>query len=231
MKVSTKTPHNNPTRVKKLRWGRVRLIISLGLLSCIAYPSIGQAAVSNNNGITLGIEASPAVCSIYPNYNKLRQCIDGSSFTINYFDTGNRGQCVMSNHARLTPLQENVVAKFIPDGYVRQQMWQNYGKCSGMSVSNYFRSITNLTTNLSLPSEIINSSSYRVNYGKFLQKIATANPGLSPQSLRLYCQMNRKNQMLLTHINVCYNSTGRFAQCGSVKPTTCPNEFTIQGRY
>lgn len=166
MKVFTKTPPNNPTRVKKLRWGRVQLITSLGLLTFITYPSVGQTAVSNNNSLTLGIEVSPAVCSIYPNYNKLRQCIDGSSFTINYFDTGNQGQCVMSNHARLTPLQENVVAKFIPDGYVRQQMWQNYGKCSGMSVSNYFRSITNLTTNLSLPSEIANTSSHRVNYSK-----------------------------------------------------------------
>lgn len=197
----------------------------VGLVAFLGLSSPAQA------GLTLGVEMSPAVCSIYPNYNRLRQCIDGTSVTVNYFDTGNRGNCNGSSSYRLPPLQENVVAKFIPDAYVRQQMWKNYGRCSGMSAPNYFRSITNLASSLRLPNELINSNSYRVNHGRFLQQIAGSNAGLSSQGIRLYCQMNRRNQMVLTHVNVCYSDSGRFAQCGNVKPTTCPNDFNIQGKY
>lgn len=197
----------------------------LGLFALTGFSSPAQA------GLTLGMELSPAVCSIFPNYNRLRQCIDGTPVTVNYFDTGSRGNCTLSSSYRLPPLQENIVARFIPDAYVRQQMWQNYGKCSGMSAPNYFRSITNLASNLRLPSELSNGGSYRVNHGKLLQQISRVNTGLVPQGIRLYCQMNRRSQMVLTHVNVCYAGNGRFAQCANVKPTTCPNDFNIQGKY
>lgn len=212
---------------KKLSWAGLSLITAgLGI-----YPFVSQGATTPSNGVTLGLELSPAVCSLYPNYNKLRQCIDGTPLTVNYFNTGNQGRCITANSARLSLLQENIIAKVIPDDYVRQQMWQGYGRCSGMSASNYFRSITILTARLKLPSELSNGTSYRVSHGRLLQQIATTNPQLFPQSLRLYCQMNRKNQPVLTHINICYNTIGQFAQCGTIKPTTCPNDFIIQGKY
>lgn len=198
---------------------------TLGLFALMGLSSPAQA------GLTLGVEMSPAVCGIYPNYNRLRQCMDGTPITVNYFHTGNQGNCNGASNFHLPPLQENIVAKFIPDAYVRQQMWKNYGRCSGMSAPNYFRSINNLASSLRLPNELINSNSYRVNHGRFLQQIAGSNAGLSSQGIRLYCQMNRRNQMVLTHVNVCYANNGRFAQCGNVKPTTCPNDFTIQGKY
>lgn len=197
----------------------------LTLMGTISLPQIGYA-----NPMMLGIELSPAVCRLQPNHMKMRQCIEGNSFTVNYFHTGEQAKCNSQQTVSIPPLQEKVVAKIVPDPAIRQQLWQNYGICSGMSQANYFRSITNLSSNLRLPRELTDGSSYRITSHKLSQQIASLNTGLKPQYIHLMCQNNRKNQAMLTQINICYDNAGRFTQC-QTQASTCPTQLHIQGFY
>lgn len=177
--------------------------------------------------IVLGIELSPITCRLHPNYASLRQCSEGLPLVVNFFDTSFRGQCSPQIKLNLSPLQEKVVTKVIPDPYMRQQLWQDYGVCSGQSSSNYFRSITNLYSTLRLPPELSNGSNLRVSHPQFLKQMAGNNAGMSIGSVRLYCQSKTSKPAILTHMAICYNNNGKFTQCNTPRPSNCPQIFFI----
>lgn len=202
-----------------------RPVVSSVLLStAILITAIPATA---NAEIVLGIELSPITCRLHPNYANLRQCSEGLPLAVNFFDTSFRGQCSSQIKLNLPPLQEKVVTKVIPDPYMRQQLWQDYGVCSGQSSSNYFRSITNLYSTLRLPPELSNGSNLRVSHTHFLKQIAGNNAGMSIGSVRLYCQSNASIPATLTHMVICYNNNGKFTQCSTPRPSNCPRTFSI----
>lgn len=178
--------------------------------------------------MTLGIEMSPAVCSLYPNYAKLRQCVAGNRMSVNFLKITNQ-KCI-NHHYKMTPLQESLASKLIPDVSMRQQVWQNYGRCSGMDTSNYFRKISQLSSQLKLPKELSSGQSYQVQQKNLVQQIVQLNPGLHPNAISLFCQVNDKRQPVLTYINICYNDNEMFGQCTYVLPS-CPSKFMIDGSY
>lgn len=196
---------------------------------CIAFFLATIASISHAD-MVMGMELSPAVCRMHPNYAPLRQCSEGRPVSVSYFSTSRQGQCSSQILLALSPLQEKVVARVIPDPYMRQQLWQNNGVCSGMTAPNYFRSITNAFNVFKLPNEILLNGRFRVNHASFLQQILNANPSLTPQSMRLFCQAGASGFPTLTQVNVCYNNAGKYSACSNIRPTNCPTTFYIDGK-
>lgn len=178
--------------------------------------------------MVLGIEMSPAVCSLYPSYGDLRQCIMGNPMTVNFLKITNQ-QCTNTRYS-LTPLQESLASKLIPDYNMRQQVWQNYGRCSGMNTSNYFRKINQLSSKLKLPKELSSGKSYQISQKQLIKQLVQNNTGLQPKSVSLFCQTNERKQTVLTYINICYNDNETFGECTYVIPS-CPSKFMIDGSY
>lgn len=196
----------------------VSFVIAMGGL-VISTPSAHAEMV-------LGTELSSAMCALNPPYRNLRQCVDGRATTINFFRVTN--QPCRNQRYNLTPLQETMVSRIIPDGNVRRQIWQNYGRCSGMSPNNYFRKMTSLATGLRMPAIVMDNKTYRVSNVGFMQQLIAHNPGLPMASISLYCQRNRSNQSILTYINTCYDNDGRYSRCSQLS-ASCPSQFYILG--
>jgi ribonuclease I len=176
----------------------------------------------------LGVELSPAICKLNPYMGNLRQCIEGNPMTVNFYRVANQS-CSNSRYS-MSPLQENLTSKVIPDGNIRKNIWQQYGRCSGLSTPNYFRTITSLASQLKLPKELSSGRSYRFASNGLSRQLISLNPGMKPNSFNFFCQKNSAGQSVLTYINVCYDNNGRFAQCAT-RSYTCPSQFLIDGNY
>jgi ribonuclease I len=176
----------------------------------------------------LGVELSPAICKLNPYMGNLRQCIEGNPMTVNFYRVANHS-CSNSRYS-MSPLQENLTSKVIPDGNIRKNIWQQYGRCSGLSTPNYFRTITSLASQLKLPKELSSGRSYRFASNGLSRQLLSLNPGMKPNSFNFFCQKNSAGQSVLTYINVCYDNNGRFAQCAT-RSYTCPSQFLIDGNY
>lgn len=176
----------------------------------------------------LGIELSPAICKLNPYRGNLRQCIEGNPMTVNFYRINNQ-PCANSRYS-ISPLQENITSKVIPDSNVRKNIWQQYGRCSGLNSSNYFRQITALAGQLKLPKELSSGRNYRFAANGFKSQLLSLNTGMRPNSFNLFCQKNSAGQSVLTYINVCYDNSGRFGQCAT-RSNSCPSQFLIDGNY
>jgi hypothetical protein len=193
----------------------------LAVMGALANPAAHADSV-------LGVELSPAICKLNPYMGNLRQCIEGNPMTVNFYRVANQS-CSNSRYS-MSPLQENLTSKVIPDGNIRKNIWQQYGRCSGLSTSNYFRTITSLASQLKLPKELSSGRSYRFASSGLSRQLLSLNPGMKPNSFNFFCQKNSAGQSVLTYINVCYDNNGRFAQCAT-RSYTCPSQFLIDGNY
>ena len=203
--------------------------LSLGYLalSCLAVIATIATPAAHADSV-LGVELSPAICKLNPYMGNLRQCIEGNPMTVNFYRVANQS-CSNSRYS-MSPLQEKITSKVIPDGNIRKNIWQQYGRCSGLSTPNYFRTITSLASQLKLPKELSSGRSYRFASSGFSRQLLSLNPGMKPNSFNFFCQKNSAGQSVLTYINVCYDNNGRFAQCAT-RSYACPSQFLIDGNY
>lgn len=187
-----------------------------------------QAASAEKVGQrVLIIEMTPALCNLQPSRARMRQCLEGYSFTVSGLDLGYGKSCGRGSEPRLTPLQLKVVNRIMPDSTVRSQVWQRYGACSPLSANNYFRQIVNYAGQLKLPSELNTGNSYTVSKSRFIQQMTSLNEGMSSSSLDLICQAGSRRQSVLTDIQVCYEGD-KFASCSNVTDS-CDSKFIISG--
>lgn len=211
----------NSSHQKRAKFSGYLLLGCLAVMGTIATPAAHADSV-------LGVELSPAVCKLNPYMGNLRQCIEGNPMTVNFYRVANQS-CSNSRYS-MSPLQEKITSKVIPDGNIRKNIWQQYGRCSGLSTPNYFRTINSLASQLKLPKELSSGRSYRFASSGFSRQLLSLNPGMKPNSFNFFCQKNSAGQSVLTYINVCYDNNGRFAQCAT-RSYTCPNQFLIDGNY
>lgn len=189
-------------------------------------PAQAASAVKTSQRVLM-IEMTPALCSLQPSRERMRQCLEGYSFTISGLDLGYGERCGRGSEPRLTPLQLKVVNRIMPDTTVRSQVWQRYGSCSPLSANSYFRQIINYAGDLKLPSELNTGNSYTVSKSSFLKQMTSLNSGMSSASIDLICQAGSRRQSTLTDIHVCYEGNN-FASCSNVADS-CGNKFIISG--
>ncbi len=202
-------------------------IVSLLLLQGLfTLPAYAASAVKNSQRVLM-IEMTPALCSLQPSRARMRQCLEGYSFTISGLDLGYGARCGRGSEPRLTPLQLKVVNRIMPDTTVRSQVWQRYGTCSPLSATSYFRQIVNYAGELKLPSELNTGNSYTVSKSSFLKQMTSLNSGMNSASIDLICQAGSRRQSTLTEIHVCYEGS-TFASCSNVVDS-CGKKFVISG--
>lgn len=198
-----------------------------------SFLAFAHPAAAGEHAYTLRIELTPAICAMQSQRSSLRQCQEGFSMTVAglrpEYGERERIQC-SDKKANLAPLQTKIVSRIMPDEVLRDIVWQRYGSCTGMSNSSYFRLITSLSGGLNVPKELSSGGYYLVDHGRFIGQLANQNPGLSPESVQLFCQADGKNNTsILTELQVCYDSNAKFTQCQKSNKSNCPEKFIIQG--
>ncbi len=212
--------------------------VCLGLLLVVC--SSAQSAESTAKASVLSIDIVPALCQLNQRYAKSRQCADGKSYVIRHLNILNNTnkRCHSQSIAHLSPVQAKRVDTLMPDKQAQKQAWQNYGACSGLSASQYFRQIIQKSSQLKLPKELTDEKIHKLTTTQLTNKLITNNQGLTANNIRLRCQRsstgNLQGQLLLTEIQVCYQQN-RFHQCSPnitdeiSKNTSCGGKITIVG--
>lgn len=185
------------------------------------------ASVAKSGQRVLMIEMTPALCELQPTRARMRQCLEGYSFTVSGLDLGYDSRCGRRSEPHLTPLQLKVVNRIMPDSTVRNQVWQRYGACGPLSASGYFRQITNYAGQLNLPNELTTGNSYTVAKSSFISQLTRLNSGMSAASVDLICKDGSRRQSILTDIHICYEGTG-FGSCSNTV-NNCGSKFIISG--
>ena len=201
----------------------------MGLLVCCFSAKI----YANPTSYMLQIELSPAVCKIDSTQKRTRQCLEGYSLNVRgLYPQGATKSCQTSNVLNLTPVQNRVLMRIMPDENHQAKLWRNVGGCVSMNANQYFRLVTSYAERLKVPEEISTQTDLRVGRDWLEKKFMTLNSGMPTQSLVLACAAGpKRGSILLTSIQVCYKTNGRYTNCQTQTKDTCPTHFLIQGSY
>lgn len=182
-------------------------------------------------GYVMSVQMTPAVCLIDSSKSKKRKCLEGYSLNIEglYPEVAAR-ECSTQSSAKLPPLQAKVVARVMPDEAARVQLWQAIGGCVPMNASQYFRMIINNADRMNVPSVLTGQDTQTVQLSQLRSLFLKSNSGMSSKSVHFQCS-NHQGKSYLTEIKICYNTAGRYKQCGAAIESNCPSQFVIKGSY
>lgn len=205
-------------------------MVAVSMLMSVCYWSL-SAQARPYEGMTLRIDLSPAKCALQPQRAKLRQCREGFPLTVSGLRPEPATKEVCSQRkANLPPLQTKVISRIMPDKVIRDLAWQKYGSCMTSDAKGYFRLIAKLSGQLKVPKELSSGNHYEVNRLLFTQALVKKNAGLARQHIQLSCQkMGSTHSQVLTELQVCYDSVGKFSNCQRTVKVSCPASFTIKG--
>lgn len=215
-------------------------LMSQMLLSLIVGTLCGLFSISVNaedfanppSSFTLIIRMTPAACALDPALQKLRQCQDGFTLTISSLQAervgGRRLENCSRNPTNLSPLQERVVERVMPDKQLRDEDWQRNGSCTGMSPTVYFRTIATYAQRLKIPSELASPRDTVLTKSHIISKLQQLNPGLTEKSLLLRCTVESGRDLpVLTELRSCYNTQGQYDACPASFKSNCPSSVVI----
>ncbi len=169
---------------------------------------INNNSTSEKNNTMLIIDIAPALCQLSKNYAKFRQCADGKNYVIRSLIFTNQKACHINSKPNLSPLQESVVQRLIPDKKIQLQAWQNHGACSGLTAKDYFRQIIQQGNKLSLENEL-NGTNYQITQYQLRKNILKNNKHLLGKNMQFLCHTKQKGNIkiqLLTQIRICDNN-------------------------
>lgn len=184
------------------------------------------------SSFTLIIRMTPAACALDPALQKLRQCQDGFTLTISSLQAERAGGRRLENCSRdqtnLSPLQERVVERVMPDKQLRDEDWQRNGSCTGMTPNVYFRTIATYAQRLKIPSELASPRDTILTKSHIISKLQQLNPGLTEKSLLLRCTSEPGRELpVLTELRSCYNTQGQYDACPAYVKSNCPSSVVI----
>lgn len=200
-----------------------------GLFSLHVY---ADETVNPPSSFTLIIRMTPAACALDPALQKLRQCQDGFTLTISSLQAERVGGRRLENCSRdltnLSPLQERVVERVMPDKQLRDEDWQRNGSCTGMTPTVYFRTIATYAQRLKIPSELASPRDTVLTKSYIVSKLQQLNPGLTEKSLLLRCTAEPGRELpVLTELRSCYNTQGQYDTCPAYIKSNCPSSVVI----
>ena len=211
-----------------------RLVATVASL-CVQYVfAEGDQPVKHH--YLLSINLAPAACILHPEWRELRQCQEGYSIIVHGLWTEKtaaekkrleKAEVCSEKPPELSPVQQHVLEKLMPDEAVRDKAWQKYGACMGLSAQDYFRTITAYTNKLKLPDTFKQEGSDKVvGRDELLGQIIKLNTGLTEKGVYLRCQSNQE-KTFVTEVRVCYDKLGQFIDCKNFKPN-CPESVTLR---
>ncbi len=182
---------------------------------------------------TLIIRLTPAACALDPELQKLRQCQDGFTLTISSLQAervGKRLENCSRDQTNLSPLQERVVERVMPDKELRDEDWQKNGSCTGMTPTTYFRTIATYAQRLKIPSELASPRDTVLAKSYIINRLEQLNPGLTEKSILLRCTADATHDLpILTELRSCYNTSGQYDACPAYIKSNCPASVVIHG--
>lgn len=182
-------------------------------------------------GYVMVIQMTPAVCMLDANSSKKRKCLEGYALNISgLYPETTRTECKTTSSAELSPLQTKVVARVMPDGNTRLQLWHAIGGCIPMNASRYFRTVINYAERLKIPTELTSPETRTTHLSELRSQFLRLNPTLSSQSIKFNCAAVQKNA-ILTEVKLCYKTNGQYKKCAVTIESNCPTSFTIKGSY
>lgn len=203
-------------------------ILSVG---CAIFSTGVFAAPVYVQGYVMQVQMTPAVCSLDSSKQKQRKCLEGYSLTITgLFPEVSQRNCISNASAKLSPLQDKVVARVMPDENARLRLWYDVGGCTGTNASQYFRDIINKAEKLKIPADLTGVENKSVQLNSLKSQFLKLNPTMLKDSIRFNCQAMNTNT-LLTGIQICYKVNGQYKQCSNQVVGNCPNTFNIKGSY
>lgn len=186
---------------------------------------------ANTSGYMMDIQLVPAVCAADPLKARKRKCLEGYSLNIaGLYPLKRDRDCRTNSSAVLSPLQAKVVARVMPDQTSREQLWHAYGGCFKMNASQYFRLIINFADKLNVPLELSAAETKRIDHQLLRRQFTRLNKSLSDPAFLFSCH-TLGNQVYLTSIKMCYNSTGNYQKCPADLQSNCPSQFLIKGSF
>lgn len=179
----------------------------------------------------LSINFAPAACVLHPERRKLRQCQEGYALIVHGLwkeKAVTKEEPCSEKPPELSPIQQSVLEKIMPDEEMRNKAWQSYGACTGLSAQEYFRVVMSYANKLKVPELFTESSpSDREFEQDFLsQEVQKLNTNLPEKGFYFRCQ-TQQDKTFLTEVRVCYDKLGQFAACKTFKPN-CPNTITLR---
>ncbi|CAM4199726.1 ribonuclease I [Acinetobacter pragensis] len=183
------------------------------------------------HGYMMNVQLVPAACSLDPQRNKKRKCLEGYSLNITgLFPETNSQDCFTSSAVKLSPIQAKVVARVMPDENARNALWHEVGGCVPMNASQYFRTIINYAEKLKIPEELTSQETRQMQSAALRSKMLRLNSGLPANGVQFSCQPSYAGN-ILTDIKICYRSNGGYMQCSGIVSGNCPASFTIKGSF
>ena len=217
------------TTIYSFHW--VFFVLVLGSLGFFLVSTAHAAESTDSGGYVLQIQLTPAQCLINASKQKQRKCLEGYALTIKgLLPEQQRDDCITDSSAKLSPLQERVVARVMPDENARYALWKNIGGCIDSNASHYFRSIIHYAERLKIPTQLTDGADKVADKTSLKNQFVRLNDNLTPSGIRLYCQ-NQKQSIFLVQVDVCYSKKGEFKKCEYQTATTCPESFQIKGNY
>jgi ribonuclease T2 len=181
---------------------------------------------------TLSISLAPALCQLHPENRQLRVCQEGYSVMVQGFwpehEDGRKLRNCSKDSPDLSPVQERVLEKVMPDDPVRVREWQRHGSCTGMSAREYFRALMASANRLRLPQLISKEGRDQVvERNQLVAEIMKINAGLPEKGIYLRCSQDGANPTL-TELRVCYKPGGQFTECVTSFRPNCPSSVVIR---
>jgi ribonuclease T2 len=202
------------------------------LSSVLCMSAFAEESTIPPSSFTLIIRMTPAACALDPELQKLRQCQDGFTLTISSLQaersSGKRLENCSHEQTNLSPLQERVVERVMPDKQLRDEDWQRNGSCTGMSPTLYFRTIATYAQRLKIPSELASPRDTVLTKSYIINKLQQLNPGLTDKSILLRCTAESGREFpVLTELRSCYNTQGQYDNCPAYIKSNCPSSVVI----
>ena len=207
-------------------------IKTLWLAPCIALAGyFVSSAVYAAHAYMMNVQLVPAACSLDPQRNKKRKCMEGYSLNITgLYPETSKQDCSTSSSVKLSPIQAKVVARVMPDESARNILWRQIGGCVPMNASQYFRTIINYAEKLKIPEELTSQETRPMQSTALKSKITRLNPGLPSSGVQFSCQSSYAGN-ILTDIKICYKNNGLYSQCSANVSSNCPDSFIIKGSF
>lgn len=163
---------------------------------------------------TLKLEMTPAVCAEDATYKK---CTRPSNITVAALDFGAGKNCPAP--IKLSPRLQARLNDIIPDRIYQDNLWRQYGSCTGMTQDAFVRALVASYETLEFPTVLTTGKPYSVSYAYLESVFLRKNPNLSTHHVRLMCH-HPKDKSVLTHIDICSH--------GCNYPSNCPQSIAIK---
>ena len=175
----------------------------------------------------LSLSWSPSFCEAEGGRNRQPQCANRPySFTVHglwpQYERGFPRSCQVPPPRLPRSLMESML-DLMPAPQLIYHEWDQHGTCSGLSPREYFDTIRRARAKIKIPPEFADlRSALRLNPEQVRQAFIRANPGLTPESIAVFCD-NR-----LREVRICMTKNLDFHPCPELASRSCPrDEITI----